>query len=91
MSDTMEKQYGAQTQTNIQSRKRKSDLPPKLRIHPKINSKRSKILHVSDMVKTMGNTHLDLRDFAQVHANIHCGPNQNHNVMQNLLITTILT
>ena len=43
------------------------------------------------MVKTMGNTHLDLRDFAQVHANIHCGPNQNHNVMQNLLITTILT
>ena len=43
------------------------------------------------MVKTMGNTHLDLREYARLHATIHCGPNQHDNVMRNPLITTILT
>ena len=43
------------------------------------------------MVQTMGNTHLDLRDYERIHTTIHCGPNQHDNVMHNLLITTILT
>ena len=91
MSDTMDKQYGAQTRTNMRDRKQKSDLPPKLHIHLPINSKRSKVLHANEMVQTMGNTHLDLRDYAWIHATIHCGPNQNNSVMRNPLITTILT
>ena len=43
------------------------------------------------MVKTMGSTQLDLRDYACPHVTIHCGPNQNDNVMLKPLITTILT
>ena len=43
------------------------------------------------MVQTMGNTHLDLRDYACLHATIHCGTNQHDNVMHNPLITAILT
>ena len=43
------------------------------------------------MVQTMGNTHLNLRDYSRIHANIHCGPNQHNTVMRNPLITTILT
>ena len=43
------------------------------------------------MVQTMGNTHLDLRDYARIHTTIHCGKNQHNNVMRNLLITMILT
>ena len=39
----------------------------------------------------MGNTHLDLRDYARLHTIIHCSPNHQDNVMRNLLITTILT
>ena len=50
MSDTMDKQYGAQTRTNMQARKVKSDLLPKLHIHPTINSERSKVLHANAMV-----------------------------------------
>ena len=91
ISDTMDKQYGAQTRTNMQSRKRKSDLPLKFRIHRKINSKRSKVLHANAMVQAMGNTHIDLREYAWIHATIHCGPSQHCNVMYNPLITTILT
>ena len=75
----------------MRARKRKSDLPPKLCIHPTINSKQSKVLHTNAMVQPMGNTHLDLRDYAQIHATIHCGTNQYNNVMRNPLITTILT
>ena len=75
----------------MRGRKRKMDLPPKLRIHPKINSKRLKILHANTIVQTMGNNHLDLRYYASLQATIHCGPNQHNNVMHNLLITTILT
>ena len=91
MLDTMDKQYGAQTRTNMRDRKQKSDLPPKLHIHLPINSKRSKVLHTNTMVQTMGNTYLNLRDYARIHATIHCGPNQHNNVMWNPLITTILT
>ena len=90
MSVTMDKQYGTRTRTNMRARKRKSDLPPKLRIHPKINSKRSKVLHTNAMVQTMGNTHLDLRDYTRIHTTIHCRPSQHDNVMRNPLITTIL-
>ena len=43
------------------------------------------------MVQTMGNTHLDLRDYARLHATIHCGPNRHDNMMHNPLVTTILT
>ena len=43
------------------------------------------------MVQTMGNTHLDLGDYARLHATIHCGPNQHDNVMRNQQITMILT
>ena len=43
------------------------------------------------MVKTMGNTHLDLREYARLHATMHCGPNQHDNVMRKPLITTIIT
>ena len=39
----------------------------------------------------MGSTHLDLRDYARIHATIHCRPSQHNNVMRNPLITTILT
>ena len=91
MSETMDKQYGARTRTNMRARKRESDLPPKLRIHQTINSKRSKILHANAMIQTMGNTHIDLSVYARIHATIHCGPNQHYNVMRNPLITTILT
>ena len=91
VSNTMDKQYGAWTQTNMRARKRKSDLPPKLRIYPTINIKGLKILHANVMVKTMGNTHLDLRDYGRLHVTIHCGPNQHENVMRTPLITTILT
>ena len=80
MSDTMDKQYGAQTRTNMQARKRKSDLPPKLCIHPTIISKRSKVLHANVMVQTINNTHLDLRDYEQIHATIHCGTSQYDNI-----------
>ena len=48
-------------------------------------------MHAKVMVQTMGNTHLDLRDYKWIHATIHCGPNQHDNVMHNLLRTTILT
>ena len=71
MSDTMDKKHGAQTRTNIQSRKRKSDLPLKLCIHQTINSKWSKVLHSNTMVQIMGNTHLDLRVYARIHGTIH--------------------
>ena len=54
VSNTMDKQYGAWTQTNMRARKRKSDLPPKLRIHPPISSKRSKILHANAIHRTGG-------------------------------------
>ena len=91
MSDTMDKQYGSRKITYIRARKRKNDLYPKLRIHPTINSKRSKIMHANTMVQTMGNTHLDLRDHAWIHTTIHCGPNQHDNVIRNPLITTIIT
>ena len=91
MSDTMEKQYGAQKRTNMRYRKRKSDLPPKLRIHPKINSKQSKVLHANTMVQNMGNNHLDLRDYARLHSKSHCRPNLHDNVMRNPPVTTILT
>ena len=75
----------------MQARKLKSDLPPKLRIHPTTNSKRSKVLHANVMVQTVGNTHLELRDYVRIHETIHCGTNQYNNVMRNPLITTILT
>ena len=91
ISNTMDKQCGAQTQTNMRARKQKSDLPPKLRIHHTINSKISKILHTNAMVQTMGNTHLNLRDYTRIHTTIHCGPNQHDNFMHNPLITMILT
>ena len=91
MSDTMDKQYGARRRTNMRARKRKNYLPPKVCIHPTINSKRPKIMHANAMVQTMGNTHLYLRDYARIHATIHCGPNQNDNVMCNPLVTTIIT
>ena len=91
VSNTMDKQYGAQTRTNMQARTQKSDLPPKLLIHPTISIKRLKILHANVMVQTMGNTHLDLRDYARLHTTIHCGPNQHDNVMRNPVVTTILT
>ena len=91
MSNTMYKQLGARTQTNMRATKRKSDLPPKLRIHLTISSKCSKILYANAMVKTMGNTHLYLREYTRLHVTIHCGPNQHDNVMRNPLITTILT
>ena len=42
ISTTMDKQYGARKQTGMWARKQKSDLPPKLCIHPTIKSKRSK-------------------------------------------------
>ena len=89
----MDKQYGTRTRENMRARNQKCDLPLKLRIHPKINSeaKRSKILHASTMVQTMGNTHLDLRYYALLHATIHCGPNRQDNLMRNPLVTTILT
>ena len=90
MSKTMDKLYGARTQMNIRAKKRKIDLPPKLRIHPTINSKQSKVLHANAMVQTMGNTHLDLRNYARIYATIHCGQSQHDNVMHNPLITTIL-
>ena len=91
MLDTMDKQYGAQTRTNMRAIKRKSDLPPKLHIHPTINSKRSKVLHSNVMVQTMGNTFLDLRDYARLHLTIYYVPDQHENVMRNPLVTTILT
>ena len=59
MSDTMDKQYGAQTRTNMRARKRKIDLPLKLRIQPTINSKRSKVLHANVMVQNIGNNRHD--------------------------------
>ena len=43
------------------------------------------------MVHTMGNTHLDLREYSRLHATIHCGPNRQHNVMRDPLVTTIIT
>ena len=43
------------------------------------------------MVQTMGNTHLDLRYYARLHTTIHCGPNQQDNVIHDPLVTTILT
>ena len=91
VSNTMDKQYSTQTRTNMRARKRKSDLPLKLPIHHKTSSKLSNILNDNTMVKTMGNTHLDLRDYARLHVIIHCGTNQHDNVMRNSLITTILT
>ena len=90
MSDTMDKQYSTRTRTNMRTRKRKSDHTPKLRIHPTINSKGSKVLHANAMVQTMGNTHIDLRDYAQIHATIHCRPNQHNNMMCNPIITQYL-
>ena len=42
------------------------------------------------MLQTMGNTHLYLRDYARIHLTIHCGTNQQDNVMRNPLVTTIL-
>ena len=89
--NTMDKKYSAQTPTNIWARKRKSDLPPKLCIQPKLSSKRSNILHANSMVKTMGNTYLDLREYACLHSTVHCGPNQHDNVMRNPLVIIILT
>ena len=89
--NTMEKKYGTRTRTNMKDRKRNSDLPPKLHIHPKISSKSSKILHANSMVQTMGNTYLDLWDNARLHATIHCGPNQHENVMRNPLINNLIT
>ena len=50
-----------------------------------------KSLHANAMVQTMGNTQLDIGDYARIHATIHCGKNQHENVMRNLLITKILT
>ena len=91
VSNTMDKKYCARTRTNMQARKQKSYLPQKIRIHPTINIKRLKILTTNYMVQTMGNTHLDLRDYARLHVTIHCGPNQHDNVIRNPLITTILT
>ena len=43
------------------------------------------------MLQTMGNTHLELREYARLHATIQCGLNQHDNVMRNPLITTIFT
>ena len=91
ISNTMDKQYVARARKNMRYRKRKCYLPPKLRIHLTINMKRSKILHANTMAQTMGNPHLNLRDYAPLHATIHCGPNQHENVICNPLITTILT
>ena len=71
----MDKQYGTRTRENMRDRKQKIDFPLKLRIHPTINSKQSKILHANTMVQNMGNTHLDIRDYARLHITIHCGPN----------------
>ena len=56
-----------------------------------LRSKRSKILHANAMVQTMGNTHLDLGDYARLHVTIHCGPNQPDNVMRNPLTNKIPT
>ena len=75
----------------MRARKRKSDLPLELHIHPIINRKRSKILHANTIVQTMGNTHLDLRNYAWIHATIFCEPHQNYSVMRNPQIRTILT
>ena len=89
----MDKQYGTQSRENMRARKRKCGLPPKMRIHPKINNevKRSKIHHENMMVYTMGNTNLDLSDFACLHATIRCGTNQQDNMMRDPLVTSILT
>ena len=91
MSDTMDKQYSERTRTNRRASKRKSDLNPKLRIHPIINSKQSTVLHNNAMVQTMGNTHLDLIDYARLNSTIHCRPNRHDNMMRNPLVTTIPT
>ena len=63
-----------------------------MRIHPKINSEtnRSKIHHTNKMLQTMGNTHLNLRGYARMYTTIHCGPNQQHNVMHDPLVANIL-
>ena len=87
----MDKQYGTLIQENMQARKRKIYLPLKLRIQPTINSKRSDILHANTVVHTMGNTHLDLRDYARLHVTIHCGSDRQENLMRNPLVTKILT
>ena len=63
----------------------------KLIIHPIIKSKRSEILNSNTMVHTMGNIHLDLRDYARLHTKIYFEPNQHKNVMHNPLLTTINT
>ena len=91
MADTMDKHYGARTRANMRARKRKIDLPLKLRIHPEINNKRFKVLHANAMVQTIGNTHLDLRYYARLHSTIHCRPNRQDNMMRNPLVKTILT
>ena len=44
-SSAMGNQYGTRTRKNMRARRGNSDPPTKLRIHPTINSKRSKILH----------------------------------------------
>ena len=91
VSNTMDKKYGAQTQTNMRARKRKIDLHLKLHMQLKISSKRLKILHANVMLQTMSNTYLELRDYKRLHTNIQCGTKQHENVMQNPLITPILT
>ena len=83
VSNTMDKQYGARTRMNMRDRKQKSDLFPKLRIHPKISSKCLKILHANAMVQTMGNTHIDLRAYACLYATIHSGPKQ-HDILTSI-------
>ena len=93
ISIIMDKQYVTGSRENMQARKRKCDLPPTIRIHPTTNNEveRSKIHHSNMMVQTMGNTYLDMRDYARLHSTIHCGPNLKHNVMSNTLVTTVLT
>ena len=88
----MEKQYGTRSRENMPTRKRKFYHPPKMRIHPKMNNgvKQSKIHHAKKMVKTMENTHLDMRDHECLHVTIQYGPKLQHNMMRNPLVTTIL-
>ena len=52
ISSIMDKQYGMRKRVNMQARRQKCDLPPKMHIHPTINNevKRSKIQHSNNIV-----------------------------------------
>ena len=72
--------------------KKKNNLPLKLcsSLINNIKAKQEKVNNANTMVNTL-DTYLDLKNYARIHATIHWQKGNHDNIMNDLLVATIIT